>query len=371
MIEAAAKIPRWLPSREAVARVACYLGYPIENAQLRIIRYVKAHRIRMRGRTAEGFLVYATGHGREIDWGDESIELCLDDLIEADLLPAPGRPEALAERARQPADRAIAYLLMSYLVEWGDWTPEMIRERERGEIKLGEVICNGLSAWGQRSLQAPLEQIPCNDFRSEMVAMKALPVDPLRLPKVVVRVDRKVGVSPPHRLPDYMGSPWCLIEVDWAGLKPLGARAESEPAPPAEQLPAERRPLIEAEQLYAEGGFEPAARAEESRLELVPAVESNAASPKPKQPAPTKKTKNRTGRRGPKPGAVKRYAPDDRALFPEILRLMSEEQLSLTAATQRLAENERVVGEGTPTSRARRLARLYKAECLRARRPHH
>jgi len=134
----------------------------------------------------------------------------------------------------------------------------------------------------------------------------------------------------------------------------------------------EEYPVTAADrQRYAEGGSEPAARAEESRLELVPADESNAASPKPKQPAPTKKTKNRTGGRGPKPGAVKRYAPDDRALFPEILRLMSEEQLSLTAATQRLAENERVVGEGTPTSRARRLARLYKAECLRARRPHH
>lgn len=230
----------WLPSREAVARVARYLGYPTENAQLRIRRYVKARRVKMRRRTVEGVLVYATGHG-EIDWGDESIELCLDGLIEADLLPAPGRPEGLAERAWQSADRAIAYLIMGYLVERADWTPEMIRETEQGEIKLGEACLNGLSARGQKSLQGPIEQIPRNDFRSEKVARQARPPDPLRLPKVVVHVDGTVGVSPPHRLPDYMGPPWCFIEVEWAGLKPLRAHAKAEPAPapPTELLRVE------------------------------------------------------------------------------------------------------------------------------------
>src|SRR5262245_58076803 len=115
----------WLPAREVVARIARHLGYPIENARLRIVRYVKARRIQMRGRNA-GLLEYATGHG-PIDWGDESIELCLDELIEAGLLPGSGRPEGPVERARQPADRAIAYLITGYLVEWEDWTPGMIR----------------------------------------------------------------------------------------------------------------------------------------------------------------------------------------------------------------------------------------------------
>src|SRR5262249_18514337 len=146
VIEAVAKIPCWLPAREAVARVARHLGYPTANAQLRIVRYVRARRIRMRGINAAGLPVYALGHG-EIDWSDESIELCLDDLIEADLLPAPGRPERLEERARQPADRAIAYLITGYLVEWGDWTPEMIREREQAEIDLGQAISEGVPAW--------------------------------------------------------------------------------------------------------------------------------------------------------------------------------------------------------------------------------
>jgi hypothetical protein len=127
-------------------------------------------------------------------------------------------------------------------------------------------------------------------------------------------------------------------------------------------------------------------RPDRPHLRLVPgarsgeteAVESNAASPKPKQPAPTKKTKktrktrktkNRTRRRGPKPGEVKRYASADRKLFPAIRRLMRKEQLSLTAATQRLAENRRVAGEGTPASRAKRLSKLFTAEGGRARRP--
>ena len=108
----------------------------------------------------------------------------------------------------------------------------MRREVERGEIQLGEAIGDGLSARGRKNLQAPIKRIPRNGFRSEMAATKTLPVDPLHLPKVVVRVDGKVGVSPRHRLPDYVGHPWCLIEVDWAGLrqasrKPLLVREPS------------------------------------------------------------------------------------------------------------------------------------------------
>ena len=254
MIEAATKLSSWLSSREAVARAARHLGYPTENAQLRIVRYVRARRITC-GRTAEGWLVslFPVVWRQGADLDAANLELCLDELIAADLLPAPGGSEGPAERARQPADRAIAYLITGYLVEWGDWTPEMIREMERGEIKLGEAICDGLSAWGQKSLQASLEQIPRNDFRSEMVAMKALPVNPLRLPKVVVRVDGTVGVSPRHRLPDYIRPPWCLIEVEWAGLKSLRARAEAEPAPaaaepgPVTSVESPRSPIAEPE----------------------------------------------------------------------------------------------------------------------------
>jgi hypothetical protein len=236
-----AKLPCWLPSREAVACVAHHHGYPAENALLRIIRKAKDRPVRARGRTAEGWSVGwslspSSGEAAYAIDLDSDDELCLDDMIAAGLLPAPGEPEGPAERAWQPADRAIAYLLTGYLVEWADWTLEMHRERERGEIKLGDLCRDGLSARGQKSLQAPIEPIPHNHFRPEMVEMKVSPVNPLRLPKVVVRVDGTVGVSPRHRQQDYMGPPWCLIEVEWAGLKPLRARAEAEPAstPPTE-----------------------------------------------------------------------------------------------------------------------------------------
>jgi hypothetical protein len=117
--EAVAKIP-WLPLGEAVARVARHLGYPTENARLRIVRYVRARRI-TRGRTAEGWLVSlfpaAWREGADLDAAN--LELCLDELTAADLLPAPGGPEGPAEWAWQPADRAVAYLIKGYLVEWG------------------------------------------------------------------------------------------------------------------------------------------------------------------------------------------------------------------------------------------------------------
>ena len=231
MDEAAAKIA-WLPLRAGIGPIARHLGYPTENARLRIIRYVKARRIRMRYRTDEGLLVYATGHG-EIDWSDESIELCLDNLIETDLLPAPGRPERLEERARQPADRAIAYLITGYLVEWGDWTPEMIREREQAETDLGQAISEGVPAWGWHPLERRRKRIPSDHFRAEMIERKeVLPVSVTRLLKVVARIDGAVGTSPLSRIAEYSGPRWEAIEVDSAALRqarprPWTTQAES------------------------------------------------------------------------------------------------------------------------------------------------
>jgi hypothetical protein len=60
-------------------------------------------------------------------------------------------------------------------------------------------------------------------------------------------------------------------------------------------------------------------------------------------------------RRGPKPGTLNRYVDSDRALFPEMQRLMRDHQLSATAAARRLAEDGKVAGVGGSESRARRL----------------
>ena len=148
-------------------------------------------------------------------------------------------------------------------------------------------------------------------------------------------------------------------EAGYYFVRRAGLAELTSPATPA--TPADR-------QLHAAGASEPAAPAEESMPEPAPAVEPEPAPPspqveptppaEPKQPALAEK---RTTPRGPKPGTVKRYAPADRELFDEVVRLMSE-GLSLTAATQRLAEDGRVAGVGTPISRARRLASLFIAE---------
>ena len=70
----------------------------------------------------------------------------------------------------------------------------------------------------------------------------------------------------------------------------------------------------------------------------------------------------RRGRRGPAPGAVDRYRDADRALFPEIRRVMREEGKSLFAAALKLAEANRVKGAGTAISRAKRIVKRFNAK---------
>jgi hypothetical protein len=67
-------------------------------------------------------------------------------------------------------------------------------------------------------------------------------------------------------------------------------------------------------------------------------------------------------RKGPVPGTLDRYGKEDRALYPELERLMHQEHMSLTAAARQLADNSKVAGIGTAESRARRLAKRYGAE---------
>jgi hypothetical protein len=66
--------------------------------------------------------------------------------------------------------------------------------------------------------------------------------------------------------------------------------------------------------------------------------------------------------RGPKPGIIRRYAEDDRKLFPAMEQRMREEKLSYREAAARLADEGKVDGRGTKNSSARRLADLYKLE---------
>jgi hypothetical protein len=65
---------------------------------------------------------------------------------------------------------------------------------------------------------------------------------------------------------------------------------------------------------------------------------------------------------GPEPGKLKRYEAADRALFPELERIMADEQKSRSAAAHDLALANRISGVGSAQSRAKRLAALHKRE---------
>jgi hypothetical protein len=140
-------------------------------------------------------------------------------MIAADLLPAPGRPEGPVERAWWPAVEAAAYIISRALRSNGkSGGPGMHRKTARAEIKLSEATREGLPARGRKKPGDPAEPIPASDLRPAMVETKNLPVNLLYPPKVVVRVDGTPGISPPHR-GNYIGPPWCSIEVDSAALR--------------------------------------------------------------------------------------------------------------------------------------------------------
>jgi hypothetical protein len=128
---------------------------------------------------------------------------------------------------------AIAYIIGGIPVE-KNWSLEMLRLTERGEITLGELIgYRSLPSRGRRKPHGPKESIPDSDFHSDMVS---LPVTPLRLPKVTVKVDGTIGTYPQELQGHYRGPPWSAIEVDAAELRRLASKPllELESAPPTE-----------------------------------------------------------------------------------------------------------------------------------------
>jgi hypothetical protein len=69
--------------------------------------------------------------------------------------------------------------------------------------------------------------------------------------------------------------------------------------------------------------------------------------------------------RGPVKDSLDRYGEADRALYPELERIVKEDHVSLTAAALKLAENKErriLLGDGAPLSRAKRLVGQYNAD---------
>ena len=79
--------------------------------------------------------------------------------------------------------------------------------------------------------------------------------------------------------------------------------------------------------------------------------------PEPKQPAPKKAVKQRR-RRGPRPGAIDRFAKADRALLPEMTKLIKQQHITAGEAAQLLSD--RIAGRGSDDNKARRLATRYR-----------
>lgn len=72
-------------------------------------------------------------------------------------------------------------------------------------------------------------------------------------------------------------------------------------------------------------------------------------------------------RKGPEPGSVDRFGESDRALFPELERIMRERHISVHAAALELASGGKIKGAGSEASRAKRLASRYRKARLATR----
>jgi len=236
MNEAAANIP-WLPSPEALTRVARYRGCTPEAAQLLIVDAGKDDRVKAWGvikDRPEGWgslassgdcclapisllppawngtidLAGATIKPPDAPYEITNLQLCCIDLIVAGSLPAP------TEKAQRPAAEAIAYWVKGVPLPWKEWQGAGASggEIEQAEIDLGKAIgADQVRAWGRLSPKGPMEPLPGSD---------------LRLPGFRWRVDPDghLGTSPPGRLAVFEGRRWYGIEFDSAMVRQTSPR---------------------------------------------------------------------------------------------------------------------------------------------------
>jgi hypothetical protein len=278
MNEATANIP-WLPSPEAVARVARHRGCTPEAAELLIVDAGKGGRVKARGAIkgrsvslqivgegkggrgkARGVievrqisplpaawngtinLAAATIKPPEASYEITNVELLFIELVAADLLPAS------AEKTWWPASEAYAYWIKDVPLAWKAWQGEgtSAAEIEQAEIDLSELILAGVvPAQGRLGPFAPMQRIPPDNLRPDMIEHKAPPI--AHPPKVVVDCQGFITTSPRQRSADYRGPRWQAIEVDSAALRQARLRlltAQAEPIAPPPR-PPDNAPAIE------------------------------------------------------------------------------------------------------------------------------
>jgi hypothetical protein len=137
--------PSWLPERAAVSLVELRLEYTEEYARLWIDREEKAGRLKSRRRTTQKWHVWAT------DWdnctlqfsSEVIVELCLDGLVTAALLPAP-KDNATAREGWW------AYQLYAFMIggEPSSLAPEMGPKILPAQRELTRIISRGrITPW--------------------------------------------------------------------------------------------------------------------------------------------------------------------------------------------------------------------------------
>jgi hypothetical protein len=214
--------------RVLVGRVARHLGCAVDDARLRILQEGEAGRIRACGSTVEGWPVsLLPAAWRGAGWSDD-VDLRLDDLVVAGLLPT-----AAFERARWTAAEALAWIIAGVPLEWREWAelPELGGGMEQAGKELAQAIGEDrVRAQGRLSPQGPMESLPGSD---------------LRMPgfRWLIHPNGDLGTSPPGRLAVFQGRRWYGIEFDSATVP------QAFPKP----LRPERRMLADAERLHADG----------------------------------------------------------------------------------------------------------------------
>ena len=247
----------WLPMCVIVSRVARHLCCAPEDAWLRIVEEGEAGRIKACGLTVEGWPtspLSASWRGATSGWSTSQlsyevpintgelsrvvindVELCVGDLVAAGLLTT-----ALGS-AWWSAAEALAWIIIGVPLEWKEWAglSELGGRMEQAGKELARAIGKDqVRAQGRLSLQGQMEIATWQRSSHS---------------RICVRPDGELGTSPPGRLAVFKGRRRYGIEVNSATVRQVF------PKP----LRVERQMLDEAEQLYAEGGSEPTAGAEE------------------------------------------------------------------------------------------------------------
>ena len=138
----------------------------------------------------------------------------------------------------------------------------------------------------------------------------------------------------------------------WAPSRQPNVASDYDPIARFEREPGGRLSTPRPDGSNVESDYDPIARFERDpggRLYTPPRRTRRTAAPPPRVP------------KGPVRGKIDRFGDADRALFPEIERLMKSQCLTCTEAVRQISE-KKLAGRGTLESRIRRVSDRFRRE---------